>query len=365
MRREAVAGAGRGSGGSDLPPDPPERLGEVARAAGPPTSSRSPVIGWSKASLQAWRNGRVRPRARASSPPPPYLRSPRTGCPIAERWTRIWWVRPGPGRGLEERGAAEPLADLEPRRGLPPAGRVHADPRARAPERRVDLEPIVGHRTSDQREVAPVGFVPAEQSLQRRVGLVVGRDHEQPGGPRIETVHDPRSQRPAAASERDVHPEEPVDHRARAPVLGGMRGQPGGLADHGQVRIPPRELERRALGRELPRRLQVHLDHLAAREPMGLRPDHAVHPNAAGGDRPLHVRTGDAEPRRRPRRPDVPGRPRSARSRGRVVGRRAGGVPGSRTAGPPGSFAPRAHPGRRCSRRPGRSRPRRSRCRRC
>ena len=48
------------------------------------TSTGSPVIGCVKASRQAWRNCRPRPR-----PGTPYVRSPTTGSSIAARWTRI------------------------------------------------------------------------------------------------------------------------------------------------------------------------------------------------------------------------------------------------------------------------------------
>ena len=59
--------------------------------------------------------------------------------------------------------------------------------------------------------------------------------------------------------------------------------------------VPPGELERRPLGRELRRRRQVDLDPLAARETVRLGSGRPVDQHAPGDDRALHLRPGHTE----------------------------------------------------------------------
>ena len=55
------------------------------------TVRRSPVRGWTKESLRAWRHWPASPGTGFLAP---YTVSPSRGWPMEARWTRIWWVRP-------------------------------------------------------------------------------------------------------------------------------------------------------------------------------------------------------------------------------------------------------------------------------
>ena len=176
----------------------------------------------------ACRNGRVRPSALASSPA-----------------TAVDVRRPGSGdrsttgaRGSDGSGRCAgwpPARSPDPNRSRTSKAVAAARPavastRIRAPrraERGVDREPLVRHRTANQREVSPFDVVPLEQGGERLVGLVVGRHDEQSRGAGVEPVDDPWAKRSAARGERHLHPEQPVHQRARPTVLGrvGRRGR--------------------------------------------------------------------------------------------------------------------------------------------
>ena len=76
------------------------------------------------------------------------------------------------GRGLQEGGPVEPIADLEERLGLLPRHRPHPDPRPHPPQGRVHREPVVLHGAPDERQVPAVHLVAPEHRRHRLLGLI-------------------------------------------------------------------------------------------------------------------------------------------------------------------------------------------------
>ena len=174
-----------------------------------------------------------------------------------------------------------------------PRGSSRPPGRAGHPPRIGRAAPSLGRaRGSDARPRA------LEHRRERLVGRIVAGDHEQPARPRVEPVDDPRTERAAAAAQRDPHAEQAVHHRAAPSVLGRVRRQPGRLANDDQVLVPPGDLERRSLARELGRRSEIDLDPFAARQPVRLLQRGAVHEHRPRGDRALNLRPRDPEARR-------------------------------------------------------------------
>ena len=210
----------------------------AARAAarspgsGERSSSGSPVKGCSNARRAACRNWRSRP----SRPGVPYSGSPATGCPIAWRCTRIWWVRPVSSRTRSSEYSGSARSSVEVRARL--AREVAVDGLARAharvaPDRRLDRAAARRRAALARARGTRVRCAARERALQQPVGLLGARDDEQTGGVAIQAVHDPRALRLPAGGDAG----EQLRERALAVPASGVHDEAGGLVDDEQVLV--------------------------------------------------------------------------------------------------------------------------------
>ena len=154
-------------------------------------------------------------------------------------------------------------------------------------------------RPVDERQVLAPHLARAQLRLERRVGLLGLRHHQQPRRVAVEPVHDagalgsgPPAARPASAA-----PAWPV--RAPAP---GASTRPAGLSTTSRSLVLVDDLEsgaaRRLAGSAL-RLLVLDLHALARRDAVVLRRARPVHQHRAGIDQPLRRRARRRAPRAR------------------------------------------------------------------
>ena len=110
-----------------------------------------------------------------------------------------------------------------------------------AADRRVDRPGARGEPPFGQRQVGALDLAPPHLLLQRRVGLVVAGDDEQPAGPLVEPVDDAGALGVGAAAEQL---DELVDQRR--PAVRGRRvdDQAGGLVDDGEALVQMDDAQR-------------------------------------------------------------------------------------------------------------------------
>src|SRR5207249_4701437 len=94
---------------------------------------------------------------------------------------RLWLEGHADRGAFEQRGGAEALPDLEGRLRLLPAAVADHDPRGPATEWGVHGEPVVLHRSPDQREVPAPDGVGGQQLDERSMRVVVLGHDEKPG----------------------------------------------------------------------------------------------------------------------------------------------------------------------------------------
>ena len=140
-------------------------------------------------------------------------------------------------------------------------------------------------RPRHERGVAPLQLAALNELLQPLVRLVGAGYDEQPGRVAIEPVDDSgpvlRPTRGPAG--------EPVDERARRVARTRMHDDAGGLFHDEQVVVLVRDAEIDLLGLDLAGGLgrKLHLQVLAALEPVALRPRTPVDSDVAALDEPL------------------------------------------------------------------------------
>ena len=158
--------------------------------SGERSSSRSPVIGCSKASRAACRNWRSRP----SSPGMAVLGVAGDGMPdrlqVHPDLVRAAGLQPH----AQQRGARQRALEREARARLARARAADGHPRAHArvaADGRVDRPRARGRAPLDEREVFAFDLPRRQRGLQAAVGLLAARDHHQARGVAVEPVDDP------------------------------------------------------------------------------------------------------------------------------------------------------------------------------
>jgi hypothetical protein len=130
-----------------------------------------------------------------------------------------------------------------------------------------------------------------ELLLQRAVGDLRPRDHEQPRGVTVQPVHDPR---PAGVLAAGRPPGERLGQRARPVAARRVHHDPRGLVDDDQVRVLVQHRERRrvGLGRREDRRRRRHDHRLAGRHGVTLAHPAAIDGHRSGLDQRHRLRAG-------------------------------------------------------------------------
>ena len=271
-----------------------QRLLELERFAGERMVERQPPGVQERARRDRACGPRPRRRRRA--------RSPTIGCPIAARWTRIWWVRPVRARPRAASLRAEPLADRRTRsrrRALRP---VDDDAGGAPAERRLDAEVVVlgaAARRARGSGGRPRGGGTSPAALRRPDRS--RRPPSEPARPGVEPVDDAR----AAAAPRRVRAAPPcraAGSRACPPMRGGRVGhaRPAGFDDDDEMRRPGSGPEPGPPAAQRWRRGSASStsSRLAAGQSERLRPRGAVDRDAPARDRALDVGARGAGQRR-------------------------------------------------------------------
>ena len=155
-------------------------------------------------------------------PAVPYSGSPHTGCPIARRCTRIWWVRPVSRRTPQQRGCRQRPLEHEVGARLAGAGAADRHPRAHARSRPIgaSIVPLrAGGRPSTSARYSRSISRSARARCSRRWASCVRATTSRPEVPRSRRCTIPGRTDPSRA-----HPARRRPRRSAAPAAG--RGCP-------------------------------------------------------------------------------------------------------------------------------------------